>query len=136
MKKDLATAFIAAIAGVLIAYFVTNIFIPPISNFTYSTVNSTGSDYVDPNIEIFNFRALNPTVEVFVGNCTEYDENGECVEDAATDELPEKEPEAPVEETPEETPSESPEVPNEAPAETPSEEPSTEENSPEADKKE
>lgn len=87
MKTDLATAIVAGVAGVLIAYFVTNIFIPPTEDFTYTSVDpSIGSDYVEPDIELFNFRALNPTVEVYVGNCTEYDENGECLDNAINQE--------------------------------------------------
>lgn len=92
MKKELATTIIAAIAGVLIAYFVTNIFIPPTKNFTYSSVDSSiGADYIEPDVEIFNYKALNPTVEVFVGNCTEYNENGECVDniDSENTQIPE-----------------------------------------------
>jgi len=80
MKTDLATSIGAAIAGLVIAYFVTNLFIGPIEDVTYKTVNSTiDASVVDPNPEIFNYRALNPTVEVFIGACTEYADNGECL---------------------------------------------------------
>lgn len=80
MKKDLATAIIAAVAGTVIAYIATNFLIPPIENVTYKTIDEEVSiDLPEPNAEIFNYRALNPTVEVFVGNCTEFNENGECI---------------------------------------------------------
>lgn len=81
MKTDLATSIIAAIAGVLIAYFVTNLFIGPIEEVTYTTVDTTvNADLAEPDPEVFNYRALNPTVEVYVGECDEYNEFGECVE--------------------------------------------------------
>lgn len=81
MKTDLATSIIAAIAGVLIAYFVTNMFIGPIEDITYTTVDSAvNTSLADPDPEVFNYRALNPTVEVYVGECDEYNEFGECVE--------------------------------------------------------
>ena len=82
MKTDLLTSIIAAIAGVLIAYFVTNLFIGPIESVTYTTVDSStvNADLADPDPEVFNYRALNPTVEVYVGECDEYNEFGECVE--------------------------------------------------------
>jgi hypothetical protein len=87
MKTDLATAIITAIVGVVIAYFVTNILIPPVEDFSYTSVDSSiGADYDTPDVELFNFRALNPTVEVYVGNCTEYDERGECLDDSIIDE--------------------------------------------------
>lgn len=81
MKTDLVTAIIASIAGVLIAYFVTNMFIGPIGDITYTTVDSAvNASLADPDPEIFNYRALNPTVEVYVGECDEYNVFGECVE--------------------------------------------------------
>ena len=74
MKTDLATAIIAAIAGTVIAYFVTNLFIGPIEDVSYKTVQSTVSaDVSDPDPEVFNYKAINPTVEVYVGECDEAD---------------------------------------------------------------
>lgn len=81
MKTDLFTAIIAAIAGSLIAYFVTNLFIEPPQDVTYTTVDATvNANLPDPDPEVFNYRALNPTVEVYVGECDEYNEFGECIE--------------------------------------------------------
>ena len=81
MKTDLFTSIVAAIAGVLIAFFVTNLFIGPIEEVTYKTVDATvTAEVVDPNPEVFNYRALNPTVEVYVGECTEYDATGMCID--------------------------------------------------------
>ena len=80
MKTDLASAIGAAIAGVLIAYFITNIFIGPIEDVSYKTVTSNVSaDVTTPSPEVFNYKALNPTVEVYVGACDEYDAYGECI---------------------------------------------------------
>lgn len=81
MKNDLATAIVAAVAGVLISYFVCNLFVGPIEDFTYKTVNSTVTTNVtEPDVEVFNYKALNPTVEVYVGECEDYDQYGECLE--------------------------------------------------------
>lgn len=80
MKKDLATIVIAAVVGFVIAFFVTNLLVPGIENFSFKTLStSVTSTVTEPSDEIFNFRAVNPTVEVYVGNCTEYNANGECV---------------------------------------------------------
>lgn len=81
MKTDLATSIGAAIAGVLISYFVCNLFLGPVEDFTYKTVSSTVSTNItEPDVEVFNYRALNPTVEVYVGECDDYDQYGECLE--------------------------------------------------------
>ena len=81
VKTDLFTSIIAAIAGVLIAFFVTNMFIGPIEDVSYKKVSSgVNASIADPDPEIFNYKALNPTVEVYVGECAEYNQYGECVE--------------------------------------------------------
>ena len=87
MKTDLASSIGVAIAGVVIAYLLCNlIVIGPIQesqeNATVKTIDSSISiDLAEPNAEIFNYKALNPTVEVYVGNCEEYDEaTGECID--------------------------------------------------------
>ena len=68
VKTDLFTSIVAAIIGILVAYFVTKLFIGPIESASYKTINSrTNANLVEPNPEIFNYRALNPTVEVYVG---------------------------------------------------------------------
>ena len=86
MKNDLATAIIAAITGVLLAYFISNMVI---GNFAKSSdkvknVDSTvSSDLADPDEEVFNYKALNPTGEVYVGDCTEVNMYGECVDESS-----------------------------------------------------
>ena len=68
MKTDLATSIIAAVVGVAIAFFVTNLILPGFGNISFKTVSgNTNYSLTEPDSEIFNFRALNPTVEVFVG---------------------------------------------------------------------
>lgn len=81
MKTDITTAVVSAIAGILIAYFVVNGMIlqepKPISIKTLgSTIETTVSE---PNPEIFNYRALNPTVETYV-DCKNYDISGACLD--------------------------------------------------------
>ena len=81
MKTDLASSIAAAIVGVLLAYFICNLFLGEIEPVTIKTVDSSvTADLVEPNAEIFNYRALNPTVEVYVGDCNEYNSYGECVD--------------------------------------------------------
>jgi len=72
MKTDLASSIGAAVAGILIAYFICNLFIGPIEDVSFTTVDSSiGTDLDEPSPEVFNYRALNPTVEVYVGDDTE-----------------------------------------------------------------
>ena len=69
--KDLATTIGVAIAGVLIAYFVSGMFIDSTpQSYSVKTVDSSVNTGIDePSPEIFNYKSLNPTVEVYVGDC-------------------------------------------------------------------
>lgn len=81
MKTDLATSIGLTIVGAAVAYFVTNMFIGPQEDVTIKTIESSVDlTLVEPNPEVFNYRAINPTVEVYVGECTEVDVNGECLD--------------------------------------------------------
>ena len=75
MKTDLVSSIGVTIAGVLIAYFVCNLFIGPIEDFTINSVTTkVDSTLSDPSPEVFNYKALNPTVEVYVGDDTDNDQ--------------------------------------------------------------
>ena len=84
MKTDLTTAIIVTIVGVLAAYFLTaNVFLSAPKPFSVKTLGtSVSTSLSDPDPEIFNYRALNPTVEVYVG-CEHYDATGTiCLDEA------------------------------------------------------
>jgi len=88
MKTELATSIGAAIAGILIAYFVTGLFIGPIAEVSFPSIDeSVNMDLSDPDPELFNYKALNPTVEVYVGDCAEYNEAGECIEEVTEEQI-------------------------------------------------
>lgn len=82
MKNDLLTAIISAILGFVIAYLVCDmVILQPIESVTIKKLEtSTTAELESPDVEVFNYRALNPTVEVYVGDCSEYNEYGECVD--------------------------------------------------------
>ena len=85
-KTDLVTSIFLAIVGAVIAYFVCGFFIGEIEPYSYTTIDSSFStDLAEPNVEVFNYKALNPTVEVYVGECDEFDENGECIDEDSED---------------------------------------------------
>ena len=83
MKTDLVTSIGVAVVGALVAYFVCNMFIGPLESFSFSTLtpgSNLSTSLEEPDPAIFNYKALNPTVEVYVGDCQEY-VDGECVDD-------------------------------------------------------
>lgn len=82
MKNDLLTSIALAIFGILASYFVCNLFTGEISPATVKTVSGSASaSLADPNPNVFNYNAINPTVEVYIGDdtCTEHDSSGNCI---------------------------------------------------------
>lgn len=82
MKTDITTAIISAVVGVIVAYLITsNLILGGDTKPTIiKTLNSTISPNLnEPNPEVFNYRALNPTVEVYIG-CQTYDASGSCAD--------------------------------------------------------
>lgn len=81
MKNEFLTAIVIAIIAVVGGFLVTNTLMGPVKSVTIKTIEEgVGSELAEPNPEIFNYRALNPTVEVYVGDCVEYNEFGDCKE--------------------------------------------------------
>ena len=80
MKTDLATAIIATVIGFAISFFITaNIIIKDPSQASIKTLtNPVDTSLSEPDEEIFNYRAINPTVEAYV-DCTNYDYAGNCI---------------------------------------------------------
>lgn len=80
MKTDVVTAIIAAIAGVAISFIITsNLIMKDPTPVQVKTLdNSVNTSLSEPNAEVFNYRAVNPTVEAYV-DCLNYDLTGNCL---------------------------------------------------------
>lgn len=78
MKTDLATSIVVAVIGIAVAFFVTNLLLPGFGEVQFKTISGK-NDYslTESNSEIFNYRALNPTVEVYVGQEATSTDTGE-----------------------------------------------------------
>ena len=79
MKTDFTGAVVAAIIGTVVAYLITSNFIlqdakPVPIQSPESAVTATTEE---PNAEIFNFRAINPTVEAYI-DCSNYEDISNC----------------------------------------------------------
>lgn len=90
MKNDLATAIITAVIGVVASYFLVGLLFGEIEDVSISSVDPNLTvNLTEPNADIFNFRAVNPTVEVYVGQCDEYDETtGVCLDESKNEDFP------------------------------------------------
>ena len=84
-STDIAAAIMIAIASTAIAYFLGNAFLgdPNDESVSVSYMDPIAATVAQPDPEVFNNEAINPTVEVFVGNCKDGEvwdpETGSCV---------------------------------------------------------
>lgn len=77
-QSDIFSILIIASVGTLISYFVVNSFLgnPDLQYANIKTIEAISPDLEEPDSELFNPAAINPTVEVFVGECQDVDGNG------------------------------------------------------------
>ena len=77
-QSDIFSIIIIATVGTLASYFGVNAFLgdPDLASVQVKTINEISPDLAEPDSELFNPGAINPTVEVFVGDCEDVDQNG------------------------------------------------------------
>jgi hypothetical protein len=70
MKTNLVTSIGIGVVGAVLGFFICNLLLGPIEQVSFKSIESdVSADLAEPNVDVFNYKALNPTVEVFVGNC-------------------------------------------------------------------
>jgi len=72
-KSDLATIVLIAGFSTIIAFVLANAILgdPSEESVTVEYLDVISSDIAQPNRELFNAWAINPTVEIYVGQCQE-----------------------------------------------------------------
>ena len=77
-QSDIFTVIIIATVGTLVAYFGVNSLLgdPNMQSVKVKTIDVIEASVETPDPELFNFAAINPTVEVYVGDCEDVDKNG------------------------------------------------------------
>ena len=78
-RSDIYSLILIAGIGTLAAFLACNALLgdPNKASIEFTTVSTVlTSDLAEPNEEIFNGTAINPTIEVYVGDCEDIDQNG------------------------------------------------------------
>lgn len=77
-QSDVFSIIIIATVGTLAAYFAVNSILgdPNLRSVQIKTLEDISSSLTAPDPELFNANAINPTVEVYVGDCEDIDGNG------------------------------------------------------------
>lgn len=78
-QSDIFSLILVASVGTLVAFFACRAIMgdPNNAQTKFTTVNKVVSAALaQPDPEIFNSTAINPTIEVYVGECEDIDQNG------------------------------------------------------------
>ena len=77
-QSDIFTLILVAGIGVFCSFFVVQMLLgdPKEATVKFTTVVPIDSALVSPDPEVFHSTAINPTVEVYVGECEDIDQNG------------------------------------------------------------
>ena len=77
-QSDIFTIIIIASIGMVAAFFASNALLgnPDELSLKHKTISPITTEVVAPDPETFNQDAINPTVEVYVGQCEDVDQNG------------------------------------------------------------
>ena len=77
-KSEIISVILIASIGTIIAAFMTNMILgnPDERSVSFNTIAEIEPSLDEPDPEMFNVTAINPTVEVYVGDCQDIDQNG------------------------------------------------------------
>ena len=77
-QSDIITVILVAGIGIFAAILLCNMILgnPDERSVTFKTVQVVDATLASPDPEVFNQDAINPTVEIYVGNCEDLDQDG------------------------------------------------------------
>ena len=81
-QSDIFTILVVATVGVVVSSFLVNMLLgdPNTKSVTFKTIEVIEATLASPDPEVFNSEAINPTIEVYVGDCVDQDQNGQLDE--------------------------------------------------------
>ena len=68
-NSDITTVGIIGVIGIIGAYFLINALLPQMSTVSFKTIQRISATLAEPNDEVFNSAAINPTMATIVGTC-------------------------------------------------------------------
>ena len=81
-QSDIFTVIAVSVVGVIVSFILLNMILgnPDEKSVQFKTVAVVEPSLTDPDPEVFNLDAINPTVEVYVGECVDADQDGQLSE--------------------------------------------------------
>ena len=76
-KSDIITTIFIAIIGFVASFFIVQAIVgdPDKATVNVQTIDVVSNEVADPSTDTFNAQALNPTVEVYVGDTSTQDQS-------------------------------------------------------------
>lgn len=77
-QSDIFTIILVSAIGIIVSAFMVNILLGNVEDksMTIKNIEVIEADVPMPEADVFNADAINPTVEVYVGDCLDADGNG------------------------------------------------------------
>ena len=76
-QSDIISVVLIGIIGFIASYFIVDSFFKPDEEVvTYKTMDSISSSVASPDQLVFNTNAINPTVEIYIGDCVDLNQDG------------------------------------------------------------
>ena len=77
-QSDIFTIILTASIGVIVSFILVNVLLGDPNSYyvMFKTIDPIDSGLSEPDPEMYNVDAINPTVEVYVGDCEDVDQNG------------------------------------------------------------
>lgn len=81
-RSDIFTIISVTLVGIIVSSVLLNMLLgdPNEKSVSFKTIEVIEAGLSQPDPEVFNPDAINPTVEVYVGECVDRDQNGELDE--------------------------------------------------------
>ena len=109
-QSDIISVVMVAAIGTIVAFVMVNMILGEPQDVTYKTVSSVSTDLKEPDSEVFNYSAVNPTDEDIDRDGVLSDKELEACKNEGETPEPEPEPEPEVEPESEVEPEVEPEV--------------------------
>lgn len=84
-KSDILTVVMVATVGTVAAAILCNMLLgdPNKKSVSFKNIEVVEPSLAIPDSEVFHMEAINPTVEVYVGNCVDQDQDGKLSDEEA-----------------------------------------------------
>ncbi len=84
MHTGLSSSVGLSVLGAVLAFVICNMLFGEIEDVSFKTISGkVNTTLSEPDVEVFNYKALNPTVEVYIGDCDQQDAYGNCLDSGA-----------------------------------------------------